>query len=121
MDSERWNKGFENLKKLMGCEENIFAGMGDLGDMILEIGFGDLYSRDTFTWRERQIATMAVQIALGWEPQLKIHMKASLHIGITVKQIEELLIHTAIYAGFPAAMNGFHVLQEVCKELDIND
>lgn len=117
MDSERWSKGLENYKRLTGCEENIFAEMNDFGDIVLEFAFGDLYSRGTLTWKERQIATMAVQIALGREPQLKIHMKAALHIGVTVKEIEEVLIQTAVYAGFPAAMNGYRVLKEIRREL----
>lgn len=117
MDEARWMKGYEVYRKLTGREENLFAGMGDFSDLIMEFVCGDIYSRGTLSWKERQTATIAVLTALGWLPQLKIHMKIALNVGMTNREIEELLIHIAVYAGFPAAMNGYRILEEVREEM----
>lgn len=117
MDTSRWQKGFETYQALSGNAENIFEPMGDLGDLILEFGFGDVYGRDTLAWRERQISTMSIQIAQGHLPQFRLHVQFSHHIGITVAEMEELIIHTVPYSGFPAAMNAWKVLEELKPDL----
>jgi 4-carboxymuconolactone decarboxylase len=116
MDREKWEKGRAIAQELTGKEENIFAGMGPFSDLIMEFVFAEVYSREGITLKERQIATLAVQTALGLLPQLKIHMGIALNIGMTPREIEEILIQTAVYAGFPAAMNGYKALSEVVKE-----
>ncbi|SMC60438.1 carboxymuconolactone decarboxylase family protein [Papillibacter cinnamivorans] len=121
MDEARWKKGYEVYRRLTGKEENLFAGMGDFSDLIMEFVCGEIYARGTLTWKERQIATLAVLGALGWLPQMKIHMKIALNVGMTETEIEEMLIHIAVYAGFPAAMNGYRILGEIREEAGNRD
>lgn len=116
MEKEKWEKGYAVSKQLTGKEENIFAGMGAFSDLIMEFVFADIYTREGITLKERQITTLAVQAALGLVPQMKIHMGIALNLGMTAQEIEEILIQTAVYAGFPAAMNGYKALQEVLRE-----
>ena len=118
-DDTRFLKGLNNYKKLSGNDENIFEPLGDLGKLMLEYGFGDIYGRDTLSWKERQISTMSIQIANGYLPQFKLHVKFSLNIGISIEEIEELIIHCSAYTGFPAVMNAYNALKDVKTELGI--
>lgn len=114
--SDRWEKGLENFNALTGRNDNPFTELGDFGDMIMEVGFGDLYSREALSWRERQIITVAVLTALGREPQLKIHLQAALYVGLSFDELAEVILHTALYSGFPAAINATQVLNGVYQE-----
>ncbi|MDR2162591.1 MAG: carboxymuconolactone decarboxylase family protein [Clostridiales Family XIII bacterium] len=121
MDQHRIEYGLNNFKKLSGKEDNPFASLGDLGDYILEYGFGDIYGRDTISWRDRQISTMSIQIVMGCIPQFKLHARFSLNIGITKEEIFELILHTTPYAGFPRAMNAHKAFEELLDSLSSND
>jgi 4-carboxymuconolactone decarboxylase len=91
----------------------------DLGRYIVEFGFGDIYNRPGLTLREREIATIAALTALGnATPQLKVHIHAGLHVGLTRQEITETILQTAVYAGFPAALNGMFAAKEVFAAQD---
>ncbi len=91
--------------------------LGDLGRYIVEFSFGDIYSRAGLSLRDRQIATVAMLTALGGrEPQLRLHLGAALNVGLSAQEIEEIIIHTVSYGGFPKAINAMHLLQEVLAE-----
>jgi len=86
----------------------------DLGRYIVEFGFGDVYSRPGLTLREREIATIGALTALGnAAPQLKVHIAAGLNVGLTRDEIVETILQMALYAGFPAALNGMFAAREV--------
>ena len=92
--------------------EQIVDGLGDLGRYIVEFAFGDVYSRPGLSLRDRELSTVAMLAALGArEPQLDVHLQAALHVGITLDELREVLIHVAPYAGFPAAINAMRRLQ----------
>ncbi len=64
--------------------------------------------------RSREIATIAALAALGnAAPQLKVHIAAGLNVGLTRSEIVEILMQMAVYAGFPAALNGLFAAKEV--------
>ncbi len=91
----------------------------DLGRYIVEFGFGDIYSRPGLTLREREIATIAALTALGnAAPQLKVHIEAGLNVGLTREAITETILQMALYAGFPAALNGMFAAKAVFADQD---
>ena len=91
--------------------------LGDLGRYIVEFSFGDIYSHEGLSLRDRQIATVAMLTALGGrEPQLRLHLGAALNVGLSAQEIEEIIIHTVSYAGFPTAINAMRLFQEVLGE-----
>jgi len=115
MDNQtRYERGLAKLADVDGeAGENVVSQLGDLGKYIIEFAFGDIYSRDGLTLRDREIATIAILAALGGrEPQLKVHIGAALNVEITKKEIEEVIIHTVPYAGFPTAINALNILKE---------
>ena len=95
------------------------APLGDLGRYMIEFPYGDIYSRDGLAVRDREIATSAMLTALGGrEPQLRVHFAAALNVGLTPDELEEIIIHTVIFAGFPTAINAMNLLHTVLSERD---
>lgn len=89
----------------------------DFARYLLEFPFGDIYARPGLGLREREIATIAALCALGHaRPQLKVHIAAALNVGLSEAEITEVLMQMAVYAGFPAALNGLFAAREVFRE-----
>lgn len=92
----------------------------DFAEYVLEFPFGDIYSRPGLDLRAREIATIAALAAMGnAAPQLKVHIEAGLNVGLSREEITEILIQMAVYAGFPAALNGLFAAKEVFASRDL--
>ena len=119
MPSERFITGQEMLQKVDGkggdaVVESLQDIAPDFARYLLEFPFGDIYSRPGLDLRSREIATVAALTALGnAAPQLKVHIGAALHVGLTQDEIVEVIMQMAVYAGFPAALNGLFAAKEV--------
>ena len=86
----------------------------DFATYLFEFPFGDIYSRPGLALRDREIATIAALAAMGTAaPQLKVHIEAGLNVGLSRSEITEVLMQMAVYAGFPAALNGLFAAKEV--------
>jgi 4-carboxymuconolactone decarboxylase len=86
----------------------------DFGRYLIEFPFGDIYSRQGLDLRSREVATIAALTALGnAAPQLKVHIQAGLNVGLSRDEIVETIMQMAVYAGFPAALNGLFAAKEV--------
>lgn len=84
----------------------------------LEFPFGDIYARPGLDVRTREIATIAALTAMGnAQPQLKVHIAAGLNVGLSRDEIVETIMQMAVYAGFPAALNGLSAAKEVLQAL----
>lgn len=125
--SERYERGWNLLKTIDGeAGERVIASLQevapDLARYVIEFGFGDVYARDVLSLKEREIATVAALTALGTaQPQLKVHLHGALNVGCSREEVVEVLIQMAVYAGFPAALNGIAALKEVLDERASND
>lgn len=119
MPSERFITGQEMLQKVDGkggdaVIESLQDIAPDFAQYLIEFPFGDIYSRPGLDLRSREIATVAALTALGnAAPQLKVHIGAALHVGLTQDEIIEVIMQMAVYAGFPAALNGLFAAKEV--------
>ena len=103
--------------------EKVIAGLKDiapdLGRYTIEFPFGDIYSRPGLDLRSREIAVVAALTALGnAAPQLKVHINGALNVGVTREEVVEIIIMMAVYAGFPAALNGIAAAKEIFAERD---
>ena len=120
--SERYARGWNLLKTIDGeAGERVIASLQevapDLARYVIEFGFGDIYARGVLSLKEREIATVAALTALGnAQPQLKVHLHGALNVGCSREEVVEVLIQMAVYAGFPAALNGIAALKEVLAE-----
>ncbi|EGT0641859.1 carboxymuconolactone decarboxylase family protein [Citrobacter werkmanii] len=119
MHSERFITGQKMLQKVDGkggdaVVESLQDIAPDFARYLLEFPFGDIYSRPGLDLRSREIATVAALTAQGnAAPQLKVHIGAALHVGLTQDEIVEVIMQMAVYAGFPAALNGLFAAKEV--------
>lgn len=119
MDHRRYERGLAKLKEIDGeAGERVIQSLKnvapDLAKYTIEFPFGDVYSRPGLDLKSREIATVAALTALGnAEPQLKVHINAALNVGCTRKEIIEIIIQMAVYAGFPAALNAAFIAEEV--------
>jgi 4-carboxymuconolactone decarboxylase len=82
-------------------------------DFITRYAWGDIWSRPGLDRRTRSCITVALLAALGHERELAIHLRGALRNGVTPDELREVLLHTAIYAGVPAANRAFSVAQEL--------
>lgn len=89
----------------------------DLAHHVVAWGFGDIYARPGLRPRDRQLVTLGMLTALGGcEPQLEVHVGAALNVGLTAPEIVEALLHSAVYCGFPRALNATFTARKVFAE-----
>lgn len=124
--SERYQQGWQMLKIIDGkAGENVIDSLQpiapDLARYVIEFPFGDIYTRPGLDLKSREIATLAALTALGnAQPQLKVHIHAALNVGCTAQEIVEVVMQMAVYAGFPAALNGMTAVKQVFAERNIH-
>ena len=122
--NERYDRGLKALSAIDGhAGENVVNSLADIAPdfatYLIEFPFGDIYSRSGLDLRAREIATIAALAALGnAAPQLKVHIEAGLKVGLSREEIVEVMMQMAVYAGFPAALNGLFAAKEVFAKLD---
>jgi len=120
--SKRFNRGWERLKEIDGeAGERVIESLKDIApefaDLLIEFPFGDIYSRAGLDLKSREVAVVAALTALGnAAPQLKVHIHGALNVGCTKQEVVEVIMQMAVYAGFPAALNGLFAAKEVFKE-----
>ncbi|WP_417071423.1 carboxymuconolactone decarboxylase family protein [Niveibacterium terrae] len=89
----------------------------DFARNLIEFPFGDIYSRPQLDLKSREIAVVAALTAMGnAQPQLKVHIHGALNVGCSRDEVVETIIQMAVYAGFPAALNGLAAAKEVFAE-----
>ena len=117
MADERYDRG--RARFLEVHDEKALAaveGLGDLGRAIVEFAYGDVYTRQGLSIRDREIAAVAALVASGRSSQIPQHLRASLKAGLTPEELGEIILQTATIAGFPPAMNAMSTLRTVLAE-----
>jgi len=124
MADERYEKGIAQLSLMSGGSvhamlDNLKEISPALARLTVEFPYGDVVSRPGLDLRSRQIATVAALTALGNAPvQLRAHIDMALNVGCTRDEINEVIIQMAVYAGFPAALNGMAAAKDVFGDRD---
>jgi 4-carboxymuconolactone decarboxylase len=85
-------------------------------DFITRYAWGSVWTRDGLDRRTRSCITLAVLTALGREQEIALHVRAARRNGLTPEEISEVLLHTAVYAGVPAANAAYAIAQRVLEE-----
>ena len=119
MNDERYARGWAKLKEVDGqAGENVIESLKDIAPdfarLIIEFPFGDIYSRPGLDLKVRELAVVAALTAMGnAAPQLKVHLHGARNVGCTRQEIVEVIMQMAVYAGFPAALNGLFAAKEI--------
>lgn len=99
-----------------GRETDFTAAYNRLAE---EAAYGMVWSRDGLDLKTRSLLTIASLTALGRAGELRVHLLAAINNGATAEEIREAILHTAIYAGFPAARDATQLAQQVLTELGV--
>ena len=91
-----------------GRETDFTAAYNRLAE---EAAYGMVWSRDGLDLKTRSLLTIASLTALGRAGELRVHLLAAINNGATAEEIREAILHTAIYAGFPAARDATQIAQ----------
>ena len=92
---------------------------GPWQDHLTEAAWGLVWGRDGLDRRTRSMLTVALLTALRCEDELAMHVRAAIGNGVTPEELREVLVHTSVYAGVPAANTAFGVAQRVLAELGL--
>ncbi|WP_413044339.1 carboxymuconolactone decarboxylase family protein [Pseudomonas sp. YJ42] len=120
--STRYTEGLAKLQQIDGeagrkVIDSLQVIAPDLARYVIEFPFGDIYQRPGLDLPQRELATVAALTALGHcQPQLAVHIHGAMNVGCTPQQVVEVIIQMAVYAGFPAALNGMMTAKAVFDE-----
>ncbi|MEZ5003045.1 MAG: 4-carboxymuconolactone decarboxylase [Chitinophagales bacterium] len=123
MDNDEFNKAMATRRSVLGdahvdqAEANKTDFDKDFQTYITKNAWGDVWSRPGLTKRERSMLTIALLAALGHESELAMHIRACKNTGATEEDIKEVLLHTAVYAGIPAANSAIKVAKETLEKM----
>jgi 4-carboxymuconolactone decarboxylase len=89
----------------------------DFHEFITRYAWGTIWTREGLGRRERSLITLALLAGLGRAEELPLHVRGALTNGVTRDEIKEVLLHTAVYAGVPAANTAFAVARETLDDI----
>lgn len=122
--SKRYQQGMAVRRSVLGDNHVDRASSGvtafDLPfqELITEAAWGSVWSRPTWTKRERSMVTIALLAALGHDEEVAMHVRATVNTGASREDVTETLLHVAIYAGVPAANHAFKIAKQVFDDMD---
>jgi 4-carboxymuconolactone decarboxylase len=116
---DAFQKGLAMRTQVMGQSfvDKAFGGMTEFTEPmqhhITRAAWGDTWQRGVLDLKTRSLVTVAMLTALGRSHELKGHVRGALNNGATQEEIQEVLLHAAIYCGVPTAVEGFRAAAEV--------
>ena len=124
--TDAYIKGLEVRRQVMGDEfvDKAFANATEftrpLQDFITANAWGSVWRRGGIDLKTRSLVTVGMLAALGRSTELKGHVRGAINNGASLVELREVLLHSAVYAGAPAAVEGFRAAREVLNELGLS-
>jgi 4-carboxymuconolactone decarboxylase len=87
-------------------------------ELVTEYCWGEVWTREKLEPRIRSLLNLAMLTALNRPTELGVHVRGALTNGVTIEEIQETLIQTAIYVGVPAALESFRIAERVINEVE---
>ena len=121
MQDDQYQRGLATRRQVMGDAfvDRALSGTTPLTqpiqDHISRAAWGDVWQREALDRKTRSLVTVAMLTALGKQHELKGHVRGALNNGATVQEIQEVLLHAAIYCGVPTAVEAFRSAAEVVE------
>ncbi|EOI1352063.1 4-carboxymuconolactone decarboxylase [Citrobacter amalonaticus] len=123
-DEERYQQGMAVRRAVLGdahvdrTVQNLTPLNEDFQQFITRYAWGDIWSRPGLDRHTRSMITIAMLIALNREAELKMHLNAAFNNGVTREELKELIMHSALYCGLPAANATLNLAQQVFDQRD---
>ncbi len=122
MRDDRYERGLEVRREVLG-DEHVDAALAratdfsaEFQDLVTRYAWGEIWTRPGLDRRTRSCMTLIALIALNRMEELPMHVRAALRNGLSREEIKEVLLHSAIYCGVPAANSAFPIAQRVLEE-----
>ena len=118
----KYDDGMEVRREVLGAEHvdrataNATDLTRDFQELITEYAWGTIWTRPGLDRRSRSLITLTALVARGHHEELAMHVRAALRNGLTVEELQELFLQTAIYCGVPDANTAFRIAQGVLAE-----
>lgn len=123
MTGDRYERGMATRREVLGdahvdrAVANTTEFTAAFQETLTGFAWGDVWSRPGLDRRTRSCVTLAVLAALRCHDELAMHVRAAVRNGLTAAEISEVLLHTAVYAGIPAANTAFRIAQQTLADL----
>jgi 4-carboxymuconolactone decarboxylase len=123
-DDARYEQGMKVRREVLGAEHVDRANATrnsfnePFQEFITRYAWGEIWSRPGPPRHTRSLVTLALMVALNREEEFKMHVRAAFNNGVTQDEIQELLLHCAIYCGLPAANSAFHWAAAVSQDIE---
>jgi 4-carboxymuconolactone decarboxylase len=122
MTDEAHERGMEVRRQVLG-DEHVDAAIertteltADFQELITRYAWGEIWTRPQLDRRTRSAIALTALVARGHREELAMHVRAARRNGLTVDEIKEVLLQSAIYCGVPEANSAFAVAQRVLEE-----
>jgi 4-carboxymuconolactone decarboxylase len=125
MAQTRFDRGVRIRKEVLGLEyveSQLSSAKADrfsapIQKLVTEFGWGDIWSRPGLDRKTRSLVNIALLVSMNRQNELEVHIRGAIRNGVTTLQLQELLIHTAAYCGFPAALDGFRTAKKTLERM----
>jgi 4-carboxymuconolactone decarboxylase len=124
MNKELFDKGLATRRAVLGKEyvDRSIANADDftmpMQEMVTQYAWGDIWNRPGLDRRLRSFINLGMLTALNRPHELKLHIKGAINNGLTREEIREVFMQSAIYCGFPAALDSLRVAKDVFTEME---
>ena len=122
-DNPRFQQGLAVRREVLGAEyvdksvQNVDDFMVPMQKMTTEWCWGETWTRVVLDRRTRSMLNIAMLTALNRPNEIRLHVRGALNNGLSVQEIQEVLVHTCIYCGVPAALDAFKIAKEVIDQV----
>lgn len=122
MDKERYELGLKMRKEVMGDEhvDRAMKNAGDFGrefqEFVTEMAWGGVWGRDGLSKRERSILNLGMLAAMGKSPEFAGHFRGAMRNGLSLEELNEVLLQIALYCGFPTGVESFRIANQVLDD-----
>ena len=124
--SDAYDTGMRTRRAVLGdahVDRSLAKGKEDpfmlpIQQLTTDVGWGKVWARPGLERRVRSMLSVTLLAALGKRDELKTHLLGALNNGVTKEEIQEVLLHTTVYAGFPVGLDSFRVAKELFDSLE---
>jgi 4-carboxymuconolactone decarboxylase len=123
-ERERYDQGMQVRRAVLGdahvdrAASRVNDFNGEFQDLITRYAWGEIWTRPGLSRHTRSLLTLAMMVALNRADEFRLHVRAAFNNGVTMDEMKEVLLQTAIYCGVPAANTAFHLASEVFADMD---